>query len=115
MCMLARIHLLLKYTEVVGGRPQLVLRFNQKEDAAAGNLWRKKLVLHGTRVVDDDFVGYSENPMPPPPGKGVGFPTAKSLCDDTTRGRRRWPAVFLPGGVPLTGSPVGKWLDELQW
>lgn len=28
-------------------------------------------MLHGMRV--DDLVGYSENPMAPPPGKEVGF------------------------------------------
>jgi hypothetical protein len=32
------------------------------DDAAAGNLWRKKLVLHGMRVVDN-FVGYRDNPI----------------------------------------------------
>jgi hypothetical protein len=37
-------------------------------------LWRKKLVLHGVRV--DDLVGYSENPMAPPPDKKVGFVSA---------------------------------------
>ncbi|KAL6846085.1 hypothetical protein ACP4OV_023533 [Aristida adscensionis] len=55
------------------------LIFDQKEeDAAAGNLWRKKLVLHGMRV--DDFVGYSdsENPMAAPPGRAPA-PSAQSI------------------------------------
>jgi len=53
-------------------------------------LWRKKLVLHGMRV--DDLVGYSENPMaPPPPDEKVpGFVSA-SFARGTV-GRRSWPA-----------------------
>nr|BAD26083.1 hypothetical protein [Oryza sativa Japonica Group] len=39
--------------------------------AAAGNLWRKKLVLHSKRV--DIFMGCRENPMPPPPPPGPGW------------------------------------------
>jgi hypothetical protein len=54
------------------------------DDAAAENLWRKKLVLHGMRVVDD-FVGYRENPITQPPaGKDVGFVSASLSSEAAT-------------------------------
>ena len=46
------------------------------------SLWRKKLVLQSMRV--DVFMGYSENPMPPPSG-GQGDGISPASCSS------RWP------------------------
>ena len=59
-------------------------------------MWRKKLVLHGVRV--DDLVGYSENPMAPPPDNKVGFVSASFT---------RWTAVAGEAGRPVASSTSG--------
>jgi len=53
-----------------------VYKKQEEEASMAAILWRKKLVLHGMRV--DDLVGYSQNPMAPPPDDKVGFVSASS-------------------------------------
>lgn len=80
---------------------------DQKEEgAAAGNLWRKKLVLHGVRV-DDDLVGYSVNPMAPAPRKDVGFATASSFVRRHRvageAGRRCRPTSLMRRAGPSSG------------
>lgn len=81
---------------------------DQKEAAAAaGNLWRKKLVLHGMRV--DDLVGYSENPMAsPPPEEKIGFVSASfarcTVAGEAGPGR---PVVSSTSEVRCAGPASG--------
>ena len=80
----------------------------------AGNLWRKKLVLHGARV--DDLVGYSVNAMAPTPGKGAGFATAGFV-----RRHTRWPEKLAGGVVYEFDQTQTQWNEDwkkgnrLQW
>jgi hypothetical protein len=82
-------------------------------------LWRKKLVLHGMRVVED-FVGCRGNPitLPPAPGKEQGFVSAKSLCNTRrteTMASGRWRDVpLLWGSGFAVGCPVPVACGELQ-